>query len=448
MGKTQQKGAAGTVISCGIAAALCCMVLLILTALIPQHMLQTQMEQSAEYYDEHLLFDRVTSFSFLSRQDNYADCILTDIIYHIDSSKPVTSVLRAAYYNPEGEDVNTSFAYAVEHEAEPDVDYARYWHGSMVLLRPLFVFFDIETVRMLLGLVFLGLTIWFGCLLLKNRYRLFFLCYLTGLISVSVWMCAFCLEYVMTFLIMGVELPVLFLLLTLAVNKKNGRNMERSLWCVLSVSGVVTAFLDFLTTETLTFTLAYVLYLVIRSRAGLLKSKKEEIKGLIKSGMVWGLSYVGMMVLKWLLAGVFLGKEAVTDALCQAALRIGGDATLGNAADAEVVSDAERIFGALWRNAGCLLPIRDQMTVRTVLIFVIVTGILCFSIWYMFHEKGKGDALHTMLLITGIIPVARFLALNNHSYIHFFFTYRALLVTVVVMLYVFLEYIVVWKSKI
>lgn len=224
--------------------------------------------------------------------------------------------------------------------------------------------------------------------------------------------------------------------------------MERSLWCVLSVSGVVTAFLDFLTTETLTFTLAYVLYLVIRSRAGLLKSKKEEIKGLIKSGMVWGLSYVGMMVLKWLLAGVFLGKEAVTDALCQAALRIGGDATLGNAADAEVVSDAERIFGALWRNAGCLLPIRDQMTVRTVLIFVIVTGILCFSIWYLFHEKGKGDALHTMLLITGIIPVARFLALNNHSYIHFFFTYRALLVTVVVMLYVFLEYIVVWKSKI
>ena len=366
----------------GTATIVICIALLFLTALIPQNALQKNMERSSDYYNNHQTFDHVTDYMFLSRQDNYADCILTNIIYHIDKNNLVESVLSASYYNPEDENVQTSFAYAVGNKVEPDVDYSRYWHGSMVLLRPLFVIFDIAGVRMVLGILILLMTVWFEILLFKNRYSIFGVCYGVGLMLVSVWMCAFCVEYAMPFVVMSMELPVLFVLLTRAYEKKDAQNdkvkrdenkldnqkadehkldnrkPEVILWAVLACAGIVTAFVDFLTTETVTFTMAYILYLIVKNRHNQMKPIKEELICLIKSGIVWFASYGLMIALKWVLALAVLGKDAFFNALSQAALRISGDATLGNVPGAEVVSNYERISGALWRNMGCIYPFK------------------------------------------------------------------------------------------
>ena len=442
------------VILSGIITAFICVFLLFTTAYIPQSAIQKQMKESAEYYSEHLLFDRVTPFSFLSRQDNYADCILTNIIYHIDSENILTSVLSASYYNPDGEEVNESFFDAVNNPANvsgndkvvPNVDYSRYWHGSMVLLRPLFMFFDIRMIRMILGIMILLLTVWFLYLLIREKYLFFACCYVVGLISVSAWMCGFCVEYTMPFLVMAVELPVLFLLMTRKVNNEKDEYQEKILWCVLAASGIVTAFLDFLTAETLTFTAAYMLYLVMRNKRGQIRGFKKECVRMIKSGGVWGIAYTLMFFLKWIMACIFLGKDAFMDALRQAAFRMNGDATLGNVTGAETVSDSERIFGALWRNFACLLPFRDSMKVWTTVITLVVTVVVAFCIWYLFRTKKVND-INRLFGILAIIPVGRFIALNNHSYIHFFFTYRALLVTVVVLIYVLGGYMISWKNK-
>lgn len=442
------------VILSGIITAFICVFLLFTTAYIPQSAIQKQMKESAEYYSEHLLFDRVTPFSFLSRQDNYADCILTNIIYHIDSENILTSVLSASYYNPDGEEVNESFFDAVNNPANvsgndkvvPNVDYSRYWHGSMVLLRPLFMFFDIRMIRMILGIMILLLTVWFLYLLIREKYLFFACCYVVGLISVSAWMCGFCVEYTMPFLVMAVELPVLFLLMTRKVNNEKDEYQEKILWCVLAASGIVTAFLDFLTAETLTFTVAYMLYLVMRNKRGQIRGFKKECVRMIKSGGVWGIAYTLMFFLKWIMACIFLGKDAFMDALRQAAFRMNGDATLGNVTGAETVSDSERIFGALWRNFACLLPFRDSMKMQTTVIALVVTVVVAFCIWYLFRTKKVND-INRLFGILAIIPVGRFIALNNHSYIHFFFTYRALLVTVVALVYVLGGYMISWKNK-
>ncbi|MGN0340122.1 MAG: hypothetical protein ACI4D0_06445 [Lachnospira sp.] len=434
----------------GTATIVICIALLFLTALIPQNALQKNMEKSSDYYNNHQLFDHVTDYMFLSRQDNYADCILTNIIYHIDKNNLVESVLSASYYNPEDEDVQTSFAYAVVNKVEPDVDYSRYWHGSMVLLRPLFVIFDIAGVRMALGILILIMTVWFEILLFKNHYSIYGVCYGIGLMLVSVWMCAFCVEYAMPFVVMSVELPVLFVLLTRAYERKDAQKLDNQkadehksvkckpeviLWAVLACAGIVTAFVDFLTTETITFTMAYVLYIIVKNRHNQMKPVKEELICLIKSGIVWLASYGLMIVLKWVLALVALGKDAFFNALSQAALRISGDATLGNVPGAEVVSNYERISGALWRNMGCIYPFKSTMSYGTSMIFIFLVGLIVFSIWYLFREKTK-SCINKVLVIVSLIPVLRFLVLNNHSYIHFFFTYRALLVSVVVIMYI------------
>ena len=448
----------------GTATIVICIALLFVTALIPQNALQKNMEKSSDYYNNHQMFDHVTDYMFLSRQDNYADCILTNIIYHIDQNNLAESILSASYYNPEDENVQTSFAYAVGNKVEPDVDYSRYWHGSMVLLRPLFVIFDIAGVRMVLGILILLMTVWFEILLFKNRYSIFGVCYGVGLMLVSVWMCAFCVEYAMPFVVMSMELPVLFVLLTRAYEKKDAQNdkvkrdenkldnqkadehkldnrkPEVLLWAVLAWAGIVTAFVDFLTTETVTFTMAYILYLIVKNRHNQMKPIKEELICLIKSGIVWLGSYGLMIALKWALALAVLGKDAFFNALSQAALRISGDATLGNVPGAEVVSNYERISGALWRNIGCIYPFKSTMSYGTAMIFILLVGLIVFSIWYLFREKTK-SCINKVLVIVSLLPVMRFLVLNNHSYIHFFFTYRALLVSVVVIMYILACYV-------
>ncbi|MBQ1171577.1 MAG: hypothetical protein IIX48_03115 [Lachnospiraceae bacterium] len=433
-----EKNAMKKLVICSIASIIICIVLLFLTSFIPQSALQKNMEKSADYYSDHQLFDHVTDFMFLSRQDNYADCILTNIIYHIDQSDLLHSVLQAAYYNPEDESVTESFSYAVSHKVNANVDYSRYWHGSMVMLRPLFVLFDITGVRLVLGIVILIMTVWFEILLFKNHYSYFGICYAFGLLMVSIWMCAFCIEYAMPFVIMSVELPPLFLLLTKSFNgfgKMPVQGPELVLWTVLSCAGIVTAFVDFLTAETITFTMAYVLYLIIKERFCQMKSLKEECLCFFKSGMIWFGSYAFMVLLKWMISLVILGKDAFFTALNQAALRMNGDATLGNVIGAETVSDFERISGALWRNIGCIFPFKDEMTLKATFLYVALIGIVVFCIWYLFRKKQE-SCLGKMLFAVSILPFFRFLVLNNHSYIHFFFTYRALLVGVVVLLYV------------
>ena len=448
----------------GTATIVICIALLFVTALIPQNALQKNMEKSSDYYNNHQMFDHVTDYMFLSRQDNYADCILTNIIYHIDQNNLAESILSASYYNPEDEGVQTSFAYAVGSKVEPNVDYSRYWHGSMVLLRPLFIIFDIAGVRMVLGILILIMTVWFEVLLFKNHYSVFGVCYGIGLILVSVWMCAFCVEYAMPFVVMSVELPVLFALLTRAYEKEDVQNdkvkrdehklgnqkadehksdnfkPEVILWAVLACAGIVTAFVDFLTTETITFTMAYVLYLIVKNRHNQMRTVKEELICLVKSGIVWLVSYGLMIALKWVLALIVLGKDAFFNALSQAALRISGDATLGNVTGAEVVSDYERMSGALWRNIGCIYPFKSTMSYGTAMIFILLVGLVVFSIWYLFREKAK-SCINKVMVMVSLIPVLRFLVLNNHSYIHFFFTYRALLVSVVVIMYILACYV-------
>lgn len=435
----------------GMATLLICVLLLFLTALIPQKSIQKNMEKSAEYYNDRQFFDHVTNQTFLSRQDNYADCILTNIIYHIDRQNIFLSVVRAGYYNPDKESVKESFSYSVKHETKPNVEYSRYWHGSMVILRPLFVFGDIRFVRFALGLFVLLLVIWLEYLLIKKGYMLLAICYILGHIVTSTWMSAFCMEYAMPFVVLGVELPILFLQMNKQIekikqNRENEKKLDFVFYQVLLCAGIVTAFVDFLTTETITFTMAYLLFFAIREKEKRIKSLKEEGKCFVKGGLAWLTGYAGMILLKWIIACIVLGKEAFLEALRQAAYRTNGGATLGNISDAQVVSKWEQISGALWRNVGCLLPFKDTMKKRDVLLFVFLILLVSFVVWYLFRQKKEGQ-FRRMLLLVGSIPFLRFLCLNNHSYIHFFFTYRALLITVVVWLYCMTGFVLEYRKK-
>lgn len=420
------------------ATALICMSLLLFTAVIPQSAIEKQVSESARFFEENKLFDQVGPWGFSGYRDNYADCILVNILYHIDVKKPVQALVSCAYYNKENENVNESLLTAVNERMKLNVDYSRYWHGSMVLLRPLFCLFSVQGVRIVLGGIILGSLLLLLFCMLRDGFLRLSIGMGIAYVAVSGWMSFFCIEYAMPFVMLFPGLTIWWILLRKKIRgeefkqqsmAQKNRNLYLSLYVFVSISAILTCFVDFLTTETLSFTIPCLLFLVIREKHGLLQKWQEEIMGLLKAGIIWVASYGGMFLLKWLLAMLVIGKDAFWQALAEASLRINGDATVGNVAGAENVSSIERICGAFWRNIGCIYPFRDSMNAMRVLMVTVFILFICFCIWYLFHKK-RGGTMGIMLLLLGMLPYARFLVLNNHSYVHFFFTYRAQFVTI------------------
>ena len=117
------------------------------------------------------------------------------------------------------------------------------------------------------------------------------------------------------------------------------------------------------------------------------------------------------------------GRNVFAEAISSAGERlgntVGGVDTLPKSIFSSVVSNIGVMFGAESRldYAKTFLP----------LIFIIL---LLVSVWYLFRrEDGEKDAAK-LLLMLGAVTLLRFLIVNNHSYIHSFFTYRALAPTV------------------
>lgn len=415
----------------------CGMLLLLITGLIPRSMIEDSCRESSVYFQEHELFPYLVEGQFNTRQDNYADCILVNILYHIDGKDLPASLIKASYYNPEVESVEVSLTESMQAEQIPNVDYFRYWHGGMVLLRPLFIFTGIQGARAALGVLLLILTGLTVFLLWRQKAKGLAVCYVLGNLIVQAWMCAFCIEYITTFLLMNV---VLIALLVCFPKRKDTESLYRHVYGMLCAAGVWTCFFDFLTTETLTVTMPILFLLVLRYQKGELDDLRQECKRGMGCLLGWGISYAVTFVTKWLLAVMVLGRQAFMQAMESAGERIGGTVYLGNTTADPEASGVQRFFGAIFRNQGSLFPFRDSMGTGAAALSFFGVLFLCFAIVYLFRGKNFDGRAVALCLLVGAVPYLRYAVLENHAYLHYFFTYRAQLVTVTMLLFVTYEF--------
>ena len=388
--------------------------LLYLSACIPKEAFRDNLLKSAKYLEEN-----EDEFYYIKENnrrtiiDNYADTIVYNIMYSIDSEYRMESLIISPFYsdhaNPEYQMI-TLLREKIEEEKEIDTVYDRYWHGMQMILRPLFVFFDIVQIRIVMSVLLIGLLLILVWNLWKKGQRVFAVSVMAGAVFVSYPMLGMSMEYTAPFLIM----PVISLM---CMNCYKDRNTVIN---VLLVSGMCCGFFDILTTETIAVVIPLAIVFCMRQKEDGLDSFWKELRFMIVSGVVWGIGYLGIVVSKWILSSITLGENRFIQALTMMAYRQGADVA------AESGSGLSQPMEALARNIRLLLGVPLNMEYRTVLmISVIVTGILiCFV--YLYRKTGKECILPTMLALLACVPVARILILNSHSYQHSYFTYRAL----------------------
>ena len=120
--------------------------LLILTSLIPNGQIKKNLQKSEEFYKSAEAFSFEQGQKMHTVSDNYADAILLNILWNIDSKQPVLTSLDTKYCDGGDYGVNWGLHQALNGK-KANCDYSRYWHGSVIFLRPLLLITDVQGIK-------------------------------------------------------------------------------------------------------------------------------------------------------------------------------------------------------------------------------------------------------------------------------------------------------------
>jgi len=471
----------------GVLAAACCIGLLLVSGLISGKNIEKNAKLSAEYFENNSLFEEPVKNQPAVKRDNYADCISFCIAYQFGNRDAIegtdrrslfTRVLEARYTQAEGENVNDGFSRAVNEGAKGNVTYSRYWHGGAAVIRLLMLLFSVRGMRILFLVsgILLNL-LWIGYLIWKKEYAMG-ISYTCGIFFGKLFFAYTCLEYAFVCLMIPVFSFLVYRSAECNAGKRNskgtvsegnsGRN-GLSGWNGLRVLptgafflvfGILTCFFDFLTAETLTFTVPmFVLlfcltknkkkYTILKEGETAESLEKARIRSLWKTfltdGFLWLLGYAGMFCFKWILSFLFLGGEEGKTALFYIAERTVGEVHVSANLASPTVSFPVRIAELLLRNLSCLAGIPDHPNRTAQVLILCGIAVVIGLLWFFLrkpadNKKGKKAFTSFPVLMTLVfVPFLRFWVLSNHSYMHYFFTYRALMTGVMVLVYCFMK---------
>ena len=393
--------------------------LLVLTAKIPKKAIQNNMKESVQFYKDNVGIDRKYGGQE-TYLHYYADSILLNIIYNINSEKPVQSVLWSNYYETFKMDINRDFILTVEQEKKANTQYLRYWHGSMVILRPLFVIFNVNQIYALNAVLLWGLAIALFVLLFIRHKKLAFV-YLLALIMATFYIVPKCFEYTWMFYIMFIVSIISIL------NEKKKKNSW--FYMLFFITGIITCYLDFLTTEIITLFVPMLLVLGIRKKENRIKSFKDVAFFVVISSILWLIGYAGMWLAKWGLAGVILNINPIEYVKENMMHRIYGYFGIMKVGGFD--------FSAIKRNFWTLYPLvnveNDIAKIWIGASFVLIPTLTID--WN--NLKNKWIAI--VYLLIALAPYARYYVLTAHSQSHFFFTYRSQIITIIAVGLIFIE---------
>lgn len=403
--------------------------LIVGVAIIPRERIKTNMLESAEYMCESPTQWLLTDWIHASQIDHYADCITLSIAYELDESRPLQSAMTTSFYGYQTTAMNTMLLESVRDDLSATTEYLRYWHGSAAAMRLLHLFWNIKTIYMFHAILMAAVSLILIILLFKNGFREEAVAYVLAMIIVSIWYVPLCLEYTYTFICMMVSAIIGFILAL--------KHKDQWLGLFFMITGMVTVYFDFLTTETLTLLIPLLLILRVWSRQG----REEKWVYSLKFGIAWSAGYLGMWMMKWLTASIVLGENVMPYVTGHVSERISGTVNgyqmTGNTYIDTLLLNLRNLFPYEYGLSGAVL----------VMVFVFVLIVIPVVAGRVRLKEKVSCSNVALFVIIGLIPYVRFLVLHNHSYIHNFFTYRAQAATVMAICFVILELIEATNRK-
>lgn len=307
----------------------------------------------------------------------------------------IQKVLRCYTFNSEWNHGLTFAQGEYNGQAFTCDSYERYWHGYLVLLKPLLTLFtyqDLIYVNVILQLALMVLLLRMlrrrGLAYLQIPFLLFWAVGMQMVVMLS-------LDYAVCFYIYMIATLLLL---------RFPKWRERYGLFFMAV-GMLTAYMDLLTWPLSTLTVPLLIFLQYENGSW------NRIKKIVSCAVAWGVGYIVQWASKWLTATLFLEDNVLVDAaeslLFRSALEGEKTLTWGH-----VVMKNLSVF--------CNAPVLLLGGAAALL-----TGVILYQ-----YRRGMQWSKMLPCLLIGISPFLWYLVTRNHAYEHYWMTWRNLSITV------------------
>lgn len=397
-----------------VGALLLFLVHLLPTGVMKEHLYYSQDIITKENLDEVQLPGYPASFT-----GNFTDCLMLEHAIYRNSQHSAFSQAMHMYRleshydenDPSGWSPGVSLIdYINGNPQAREVEYARYWHGYLLVLKPLLLVTSLGSIRILnasLSLILLGITV---ILLYKRSDELLsagFVCTMPFFYYFGMYAS---LSQSICFYLMLISLCILLLLKKESLEKFGVINY-------FLLVGASTAYFDFLTYPLVTLAFPLVVY-------GYLywSEIKPALIDLIKYPLAWAAGYGFMWASKWAITDLFYQDGIIKNAISTVFSRTSGAGENRISGWFAVIKDNLAPY-LNWGYAFLL----GFILVAMMLLCVICKAKLDFTKWK--------TAL--ALLIPAVLPFAWYFICENHSKEHWMFTCKILSIVIFAVLAAF-----------
>lgn len=375
-------------------------VLMLCIYMLPVQEMKNNAHRSTELYNYEGVYPQLMQGYKMSQLDNCTDAIMILNAIFEGTGNLIDDAMtnyRVEYKDRTPVGSLTDYANDVVVGETYLASYSRYWHGYLVVLKPLMLFFDISDIRMINLVLQFSLLLGILWLMMKKNLEKYLICFIVPVILLNPLVTPLSFQFSTVTYIM--------LISSVIVLKKEDWKEEQVLYFFLLI-GIATAFFDFLTFPLVGLYFPMIFMMMKQ------ESWKKAVRIVVIGSIAWVIGYAGMWCGKWIVSGILTGRDVIGEALNRAG---------------HYKEDAEVSVNSL------------QVILKNLMVLVkwpVVLGGLIVCIWIVkdFVKDRKKQILNFgWLMVFGMIAVVPFLwyiAAGTHSYEHYWFTYRELCVSI------------------
>ena len=383
---------------------LCCVVgfaLLTAAFCLPLSGLRDAQETAAVFRSEGNRPQTIPTYTG-STGDGFTDALmLAEAIFDDPDVSPLEQAVHV-YRRYATDSASADLAEQLEGNDLPfTISYERYWHGFLVILRPLLMVFSYADLRMLCCVMQMLLFALVIVMLARRGMTQLALPFTAMLLTLSPMGTLLSLQYFSAY-----SLMMLGVLVVLRGDRRLSQGAGYLYFFLMQ--GILTCYFDFLTYPLVTLCMPLLLSLYLhRDEQGLLGFA-------IAAGVAWCVGYLGFWALKWIAGSLLAQENLIRSALYRVLYQStpAGDVAAGRL-------DAIRVNLAAFCRPGYA---------------VLYLGSALLCAWPMLRRRSGARRLlaggRPLLLLLALLPLAWWFLAANHSLVHTFFTCKELSVTV------------------
>ncbi len=347
---------------------------------------------------------------YLSTQlDNSTDMSMMLSAAHESDESPMQRALNAYTYVTDG-NAYKAFIEFGEGKELISASISRYWHGYLIILKPLLSLLSYMDIRVLLmmvqGALLIGVVAGLSKRGLGNAVWAFGL----SLLCITPAITGFSLQFSTTLIVF---LTAMLVLLHTPSERLSGTYLPM----FFTVCGMAACYFDYLTYPIAAFGMPFTAAVLLKPES----TAKLEWKRFIICGICWAFGYFGIWAMKWLLVIVF-GNEQwfLPNLLAKISERSSHETSEFQLSYGLVLKS---VFGVFAKRSYLIAAAATAIAVCVLLVKRIKCGAALSGMLGSIGGKS-------VLFAVAALPFIWYFFTQNHSYQHAFFTSRGLCVSV------------------